>query len=226
MEFRRSVNYAEKLPGWKDLFDKAGVLRCEDTEKLPPRIRAVTYGLGAKALLCCAIMDEGVVRGFVGFECSVEKRAWTQEQVGYLTTLAEVLSMFLLKKRSKESANAWASALKHMMANKNGWIQVIRDSDYGLRFLNDAAGKLNLQWDRGVPCYRALMGRDTPCECCPVKRLGEVVEVDSPVLGKTIRAEAVYSSWEGENVYLLMCEDGTAGADASGTDQRREENRN
>lgn len=207
-ERRQNVNYGRVLPGWLDMFDESGVFRCDDTEKLPSRLRELTHSMGAKSLLCCAIMDEGMFRGFVGFECSLEQRCWTQEQVGYLTSIAEVMSLILLKKRSKEDATAWSTTLLHVMANKNGWVEVIRDSDYGLRFLNDPAGKLqSLQWERGVPCYRALMGRDTPCEVCPMKQLGETVEVRSKVLKKNIRAKAVYSSWEGENVYLLMCDD-------------------
>ena len=204
---RQSVNYVQWLPGWRDLFDKNGVLRCDDTTTLPQRLRETAIRKGAKALLCSAIMDEGVFRGFVGFECDDDKRAWTQEQVGHLTTLAEVLSLFLLKKRTKESADAWAAALRHIMAKKDGWVEVIRDKDYGLCFLNDPAGKMQVQWEKGEPCYRVLMGRDTPCENCPVKNLGEVVELRCAKLGRTALAKATYTSWEGENVYLLLCEE-------------------
>ena len=204
---RQSVNYAQWLPGWRDLFDKNGVLRCDDTATLPPRLRETAARKGTKALLCSAIMDEGVFRGFVGFECDDDKRVWTQEQVGHLTTLAEVLSLFLLKKRTKESADAWADALRHIMAKKNGWVEVIKDKDYGLCFLNDPAGKLQVDWKKGEPCYRTLMGRETPCETCPINNLGETVKLRSDKLDQTVYAKAVYSSWEGENVYLLLCEE-------------------
>ena len=204
---RQSVNYAQWLPGWRDLFDKNGVLRCDDTTALPQRLRETAIRKGAKALLCSAIMDEGVFRGFVGFECDDDKRVWTQEQVGHLTSLAEVLSLFLLKKRTKESADAWEEALRHIMAKKNGWVEVIKDTDYALCFLNDPAGKLQVDWKKGEPCYRVLMGRDTPCENCPVKNLGEVVELRCAKLGRTALAKATYTSWEGENVYLLLCEE-------------------
>lgn len=210
---RQSVNYAQQLPGWRDLFDKNGVLRCDDTATLPLRIRELTTKKGAKALLCCAIMDEGVFRGFVGFECDDDRRTWTQDQVGYLTSLAEVLSMFLLKKRIKESADVWAESLRHIMAKKNGWVEVIRESDYGLCFLNDPAGKLQVEWKKGEPCYRTLMGRDTPCETCPLNTLGQVVELYSPIAKMTARAKATYASWEGENVYLLLCEEISADAE-------------
>ena len=226
MRTRQSVNYVQWLPGWRDLFDKNGVLRCDDTTTLPQRLRETAIRKGAKALLCSAIMDEGVFRGFVGFECHDDKRVWTQEQVGHLTTLAEVLSLFLLKKRTKESADVWAAALRHIMAKKDGWVEVIREKDYGLCFLNDPAGKMQVHWEKGEPCYRVLMGRDTPCENCPVKNLGEAVELHCAKLGRKAMARATYTSWEGENVYLLLCEEVSKGTAVPAVNEQREENGN
>ena len=223
---RKSVNYAQWLPGWRDLFDKSGVFRCDDTATLPPRIREVAHRMGAKALLCCAIVDEGVFRGFVGFESDVEKRVWTQDQMGYLTSLAEVLSMFLLKKRNKENANAWAAALHHIMAKKNGWVEVIRDKDYGLCFLNDPSGKLQVHWEKGEPCYRTLMGRETPCEVCPLNNLGEAVELHCAKLEWSALAKATYTSWEGENVYLLLCEEISGEEEIPAVNEQGKENEN
>ena len=218
---RQNISYEGNVEGLLELFGKTGVLCCDNVELLPPRARGMMHKLGAKALLCCAIMDEGEFRGFVGFESTAGETCWTKEQVGYLTSLAEALSLVLLRKRGRERMNDWTKVLEHLLADGEGWMYVIRDRDHGLLYLNDPAGEYPSQWKQGEPCYRALMRRDTPCEGCPVKKTGEAVEFRSPVSGKTICSKAVYSSWKGENVYLLTGKEKTG---CPGANDGREEN--
>ena len=222
-DFRQSISYEGNAEGLLKLFGESGVLRCDNVDLLPTHMRDMVSRWGAKALLCCAIMDEGEFRGFVGFESKTAERGWTKEQVGYLSSLAEVLSLVLLRKRSRNRLDDWTKVLEHLLVNESGWMYVVRDSDYSLLYLNDPAGELPVKWKRGEPCYRALMQRDVPCEECPMNHLGKTMAIDSPVLGKTICAKAVYTSWKGENVYLLTCEEAAGCPNAN---DKREENEN
>ena len=57
---------------------------------------------GIMSLLQCAIVDNGQIKGFVGFdECRVN-RVWTKEQIKSLSLVSNVLSTFLLKLRLEE----------------------------------------------------------------------------------------------------------------------------
>ena len=55
---------------------------------------------GIKSMLHCAIMDQGVYRGFVGFDECTANCFWTQGQVTTLQSLAEMLAVFLVKQRT------------------------------------------------------------------------------------------------------------------------------
>jgi len=49
-------------------------------------------------MLHCAIKEKGVFRGYIGFDDCVSNRIWTQSQINQLQFLAEVISIFILKK--------------------------------------------------------------------------------------------------------------------------------
>lgn len=60
---------------------------------------------GVKSLLHCAIMYDGVFRGYIGFDECNANHMWTQDQVELLQFFAEILSVFLYRYRhSKEGA--------------------------------------------------------------------------------------------------------------------------
>ena len=54
-------------------------------------------------MLHCAIMDQGVFRGYVGFDECTTNRLWTQGQVSLLEFLAQLLAIFLIKQRSQSN---------------------------------------------------------------------------------------------------------------------------
>lgn len=65
-----------------------------------------------KSLLQCLIQDRGRPRGYIGFDECREKRLWDQEQINVLTYVAEILSVFLLKKRAEDRIQQLESSLK------------------------------------------------------------------------------------------------------------------
>ena len=95
----KGISYEEDVPNWKSSFDEKGVLYSSDIRQLPDDLRATLEPQGVKSILHCAIMDEGQFRGVVGFDECNSSRLWTQKQISMLQFLAEVLSVFLLKRR-------------------------------------------------------------------------------------------------------------------------------
>ena len=81
---------------------------------LPPVTYEIVKAQGIKSMLQCAIRNNGIFSGYVGFDECHDNRYWTKEQISTLTFFSEVLSMFLLKKRAEEEAAHLAKELSQL----------------------------------------------------------------------------------------------------------------
>lgn len=95
----QNISYETDVPGWPDQFDENGVMYCPDIQQLPEIYRLVLEPQGIKSMLHCALMQDGVFRGYVGFDDCLTGCLWTQEQIEHLKFFAEILSVFLYKFR-------------------------------------------------------------------------------------------------------------------------------
>lgn len=98
----QNLSYLTDLAGWPDVYKDNGVLYCADIHELEPRFRDIVEPQGIKSMLHCAILDQGVFRGYVGFDECTANYLWTQNQVAMLQFLAEVLAVFLIKQRATD----------------------------------------------------------------------------------------------------------------------------
>lgn len=97
------VSYEEDLNGnYLDNFDENGIFYCPDIMTLDPKHIEILEPQHIKSLLQCAIQDQGVIKGYIGFDECQEKRLWDQDQIDVLTHVAEILSVFLLKRRAEK----------------------------------------------------------------------------------------------------------------------------
>ena len=102
MEFLQNLSYETDIPNWAEAYDETGIIYCTDIKDLPLEIQNVVEPQGIKSMLHCAIRDQGVFRGFVGFDECNAGCFWTQGQVSLLQFFAEVLAVFLIKQRGKQ----------------------------------------------------------------------------------------------------------------------------
>ena len=160
-------------------------------------------------MLQCAIYDDGVFRGYVGFDDCTINRFWTKEQIGMLQFLAEIMVMFLLKKRAQENLQNTVEKLLMLLNAQENWVYVVEPESYRLDFINDAAKGLSPEAQVGMVCYEALHRRNQPCENCPLKDLGqeEQEEAEAVIYNEhlNIRASvrAIKVKWKGEEVGLM-----------------------
>ncbi len=98
----QNLSYETDLKGWPDVYKENGVLYCADISELQPHIREIVEPQGIKSMLHCAILDQGVFRGYVGFDECTANCLWTQGQISLLQFMAEVLAVFLIKQRTSE----------------------------------------------------------------------------------------------------------------------------
>lgn len=207
----QNVSYMTDIPGWPEVFNERGLFYCTDITSLAPQFRAILEPQQIKSMLQCAIMDNGVFRGYVGFdECTVN-RMWTQEQISLLEFLAEILALFLLKKRNQDKAAMHAVNLQSILDNQNASIYVIDPDTCELKFVNAKTKAIAPDCSTGMICHRIFMNRDTRCENCPAanihrdKNCSAIVE--NHKLGVKTMALATEISWNGSNACLLTCHD-------------------
>ena len=89
-----------------------------------------------------------------------------------LQFLAEIMVMFLLKKRAQATLRDTVEKLLMLLNAQENWVYVVDPESYRLDFLNDAAKRLSPEAAVGMRYYEALHRRNQPCEKCPMKELG------------------------------------------------------
>lgn len=107
------ISYEDDLEGrYLANFDENGLFYCQDIQSLDPAQVRLLEPQKIKSLLQCLIQDRGRPRGYIGFDECREKRLWDQEQINVLTYVAEILSVFLLKKRAEDRIQQLESSFK------------------------------------------------------------------------------------------------------------------
>ncbi len=209
LDHLQQVSYEADIPGYEENFDEQGIFYCPDISDLPPHLHAILAPQGVRSLLQCAIRDNGVFRGYVGFDECSQTRFWTKEQIDILRFLSDVLSTFLLKQRSQEQLRRQLEDFKNIMDSQNAWIYAIDAETNRLLFLNSRVRELVPTAHPGDICYRALTGLDQPCASCPVQetlRSGAChCALDSPRSGLTVETESSLLRWQGKEAVLLSC---------------------
>lgn len=99
----KNLSYQRDLVDYIDNFDSDHIFYCQDIRQLRANLYNVMAPQGICSLLQCAIMDDGVFKGYVGFDECRENRRWTTCQINSLAMIASVLSTFLMKLRLKEA---------------------------------------------------------------------------------------------------------------------------
>ena len=205
----QNISYETDIPGYADNFDEQGIFYCPDISVLPKAAYDIVAPQGIKSMLHCAIRDNGVFRGYIGFDECVTQRMWTKEQIQILTYFSEMLSVFLLKKQERENALQQARELRSILDNQNAWIYIIDPDTCELKYLNAKTKALAPNAKPGMSCYQALMGREERCRNCPSARIRETKNGSTVVYNHkfdlNILSEATLIQWEGTPSCLLTC---------------------
>ncbi len=206
----RMVSYEKDLGGnYRDNMNDDGIFYCHDISKLSEIQYKMLAEQGIKSMLQCSIVDDGKFKGFVGFDECRSNRFWTQEQIDSLVFLSKVLSIFLMKARSRKQSDNYANSLKSILDNYPQTLYIVDAETHKLLYLNKltesviGAGKL------GMECSAAICG-DKMFPKCPIHELlktgkSSPIEMTSPVLNKKVRVQATEVHWEGKPAYLINC---------------------
>ena len=207
----QNVSYETDIPEYEKNFDENGIFYCPDVSELPLNLREILEPQGIISLLHCAIRDNGVFRGYIGFdECST-KRLWTKEQIQTLTFFSELLGVFLLKQQAQKAMSLKLDNLNTILDNQNNWIYVIDPDTHQLQFLNAKLKATSAHTEEGHICYKTLRGLDAPCPGCPAQDIREKKNAEqiipNPKEGVDALCEATLIRWDGKDACLMSCQE-------------------
>lgn len=202
----QNLSYMTTLLNFEKNFNEQGIYYVPDISKISNRLREILDPQGVKSILLCAIRDNGVYRGFVGFDDCTRTRLWTQEQVELLSMLGRILSIFLLKQRMQDRTRTMLAELDSVLNAQYDWIYIVDPKTYQLLFVNRRITETIPETRLGMKCHKILHGLDSPCSECPFRSgNGERNDVYNPKLGIDVDSAADAIHWEGKRVWLLTC---------------------
>ena len=201
----QNINYEEDLAGYRESFNERGVLYAPDISQLPQHLRNILEPQGIKSMLHCAIRENGRFVGYVGLDDNERIRLWTQEQVDVLTTMAQILAVFLLKDRVYTRSKSLIGNLRLLLNQLPGCLYVVDPDTYRLRFFSDSFLKLAPEAKVGDLCYRVFKGQNSPCQNCPLHAEDKKCRIHNDRQDLHLSASAGKILWEGEPAWFVSC---------------------
>lgn len=212
----RNIRYA--LPGnYASNFNEDGIFYCDDISRLSqPELYDILAPQNIHSMLQCALKNNGVFSGYVGFDECNAQRFWTQEEIDTLAFIAKILSIFLIKRRTQdklaESCRITRSVLDHQKL-----LACVIGSDHRLLFINKKTHELVPGAKVGALCYEVFWGRGEPCSRCPMHEMDRtgrgscMMEMYITRLSVWTSATASRMTWsDGQSVCLMSCADITS----------------
>ncbi len=204
------ISYETDIPNYWENFNERGIFYCEDVSKLPMHLREILEPQNIRSLLQCEIRDNGVFRGYVGFDECSNSRMWTKEQINQLTLLSQIITVFILKKRANEYSAVLNEDIQEILENQYAWVYVIDPVDFKINFLNSRTAEIAPLAKKGDFCYKVLMGIDEPCKSCPTflnNGTGGSCDITNSYLNLTVKASASKIHWDGKKQWLITCKE-------------------
>lgn len=211
--FLQNISYEHDLGGnYEENFNESRIFYCPDVHHLPDKQYQILESQGIKSLLQCAVCDNGVFRGYVGFDECHMVRYWTQDQINTLVFISEIISTFLLKNRAEEHLRQESESLLSLLDKQSAWIYVIDKETMELLYINKKTKQIAPSTKLGMTCYYAFLNRTTPCENCPLKSFGDTgnegtIEFYNESLQVWSNVESSSINWKGKAAILLTCYD-------------------
>lgn len=191
------------------LYDCTGVFFCPDARALPPELHAVLEPQGIRAMLQCALMDNGQFCGYIGYDDCEDLHLWSSEGAEELSTISKLIGAFLMKARQRDLA-ALSEDYKAVLDNNAAYIYIIDRTSCEIVYSNRA---LRDRYDDSVGhiCYEYFMNDTAPCENCPMaaySAYGSSVAVEiKRASGLWLSCQASPIRMAGRELMMITCID-------------------
>lgn len=84
-----------RFPWWIDQFNKKNLINIEDVDAMPEEARAEQeqlYRQDVKSLVAVPVIGAGKVHAFIGMDSVLQVKKWSEEKIGLLNIMANILS--------------------------------------------------------------------------------------------------------------------------------------
>lgn len=194
----------EVVAGYEKLFSEQSIFYCRDIYTLTPDKIALFESQGICSTLQCAMRSNNEFSGFVGFDECTGLRLWTKEEIGMLSLIAQILSMFLQKKRQFGNEQQLIVKLNTILDTQDAYLYAI-DYNHTLLYMNRRMKNLDKRVKKGEKCYRTFFDQDRPCYNCPLKTHN--YEIYNDKYKMWIHAQVENIQWGEDKAYLVSCFD-------------------
>ncbi|MER0278605.1 GGDEF domain-containing protein [Clostridioides difficile] len=148
LDFKEYGNYEQ-------LFGDDSIFYCRDINILPYDQKKILSEQGICSTLQCAILEDSVFTGFIGFDECTGLRIWTQKEIDMLIMMSQMISLFLQKKKSKGIKNK-ANNYQNILYNLEECIFVIEKGNDKLLYGNSKFKYYFPNFKLGQRCHIAV----------------------------------------------------------------------
>lgn len=210
------INELKKLPmrgfaGYEKAFDRRGVLNLKLGDKLWEEIKKISHNSDNVSIIGFKFAGGKGFDGFLGFDRykSIYKPV-TEKTINELKNISRILGVFIAEMRIAALAEAMHTVAESIANAFDVYSFVVDRNSHRCLFVNDKL-KLALPAIKvGAVCYKAVFGRETPCEFCTINKTndGGKRERRSTVLNKRLEMSTVPVMWiNGESAALVAARD-------------------
>lgn len=168
--------------GYQELFNEDGVFYANDLEPLKYQSE-VTYEYffkkGVKAVIQCAMIEEGKLKGIIGYEICDRMHIWKKKDLDNLITLGRIIGIFVLGHRSRINEEKMRLIQYEIGKNQKLVSYVLKANTFELLEISDAGRELHPDARAGELCYKSFYNMSNPCDHCPLYGLSEDKERSS-----------------------------------------------
>ncbi len=163
-----------KIGDFKDVYD-ALIANNIFVLRRPDDISATEWEVlqetNVKYMLLFAVKESDKLKGFIGFDDNLHDYALTDENLDDLTTICNLISTFIIKQRTLETAQTNYHSMLTILNTLDSFAFVVDRVSHEVLFANQQIKSLKNSSFVGKRCYEALNQADSPCADCPLPRL-------------------------------------------------------
>lgn len=186
------------------------VLVCNDLSELDNRdFFNDRIKLDTKSLVISGIYDSKKMIGYIAFDSS-RPREWQKNDVNAFVSITLIISTYLLKHRNQVDLQNEILYSSAILDNQELTSYTINPETFEITYASRYASKMFKGIKLGEPCYKAIMGYNSPCKQCPAVKL-DSLNKKSTVEYYNNKYDAWLSTTASEikrpdgNVEYLMC---------------------
>lgn len=147
------------------------VLVCNDLSELDNRdFFNDDIKLDTKSLIICGIYDSNQLIGYIAFDSAIS-RQWTTSDVNVFSSISKMIATYLLKHRNKVNLQNEILYSSAILDNQELTSYTIDPVTFEITYASRYAAKMFRNIRVGEPCYKTIMGYNSPCKQCPALKL-------------------------------------------------------